>query len=265
MRACSKCGQEKPPEAFGKDKAGPDGLMRRCRQCLAGHDLYRKRDPEKIRESNQRWYANQTPEQKTERQEKHIVTRRAWRKLGGNDLKRKERAYALAWYYANRNYAAEKDREERGLRRDRERRLLDSQGEPRRERAREASRICYARHREDYLRANKKWREAHPEKNAAKAQRRYQRLGTLGRFTAEEWASLKKMYGERCLCCGMSSPHISLSPDHVISVARGGSGDIGNIQPLCRTCNQRKGTRSTDYRPQWAWLFADDSSLAGEI
>lgn len=74
------------------------------------------------------------------------------------------------------------------------------------------------------------------------------KLGASGNFTRTEWLALVERYDHRCLCCGEQEPAIELSFDHVLPLGRGGSNDIGNIQPLCLTCNQRKQTGTTDYR-----------------
>ena len=53
------------------------------------------------------------------------------------------------------------------------------------------------------------------------------------------------LYGEKCLKCG-SNKNIQL--DHIVPVVKGGSNDISNLQPLCKTCNTSKGTKTEDYR-----------------
>jgi len=57
----------------------------------------------------------------------------------------------------------------------------------------------------------------------------------------EEWKELKKKYNYTCLMCGKKEPEIKLSIDHIIPVSEGGTNWIENIQPLCRSCNSKKG------------------------
>ena len=66
-----------------------------------------------------------------------------------------------------------------------------------------------------------------------------------GSFTSQEWEELCSKYDYKCLACGEARP---LAADHVIPISLGGASDIRNIQPLCKSCNSKKYTKSTDYR-----------------
>ncbi len=109
---------------------------------------------------------------------------------------------------------------------------------------------------------NKKWRRENPDKvrgrtsrwqreNPSKANektRRYQSRKAIagGSYSADEWEALVEHYGNRCLCCGRTD--VKIVVDHVVPVTKGGSSNIDNIQPLCQSCNSRKGTKTIDYR-----------------
>lgn len=95
--------------------------------------------------------------------------------------------------------------------------------------------------------ADRRWRANNPEKARAWTLRNnHRRRAVEGAFTTAEWVALCARYGNRCLCCGSSDR--PLTPDHVIPISRGGTNWIADIQPLCLPCNQRKGTKTIDYR-----------------
>ncbi len=75
------------------------------------------------------------------------------------------------------------------------------------------------------------------------------RRGATGKHTEKQWIALKEQYGHMCLCCKKTEPFIELTRDHVIPLSKGGSDNIGNIQPLCRACNSQKWAFDFDYRP----------------
>ncbi|MCA1840201.1 MAG: HNH endonuclease [Actinobacteria bacterium] len=74
-----------------------------------------------------------------------------------------------------------------------------------------------------------------------------------GSHTPDEWSALCKEFGNQCLKCERDD--VRLTKDHVIPVSKGGTNDIGNIQPLCQSCNASKKDKHIDYRP--AYVKAD--------
>lgn len=80
---------------------------------------------------------------------------------------------------------------------------------------------------------------------SATHQRRYEKAQQSAGFTEIQFRDLCGYYGYVCLCCGEQR---KLTADHVIPLSRGGTNDIDNIQPLCRSCNTKKGTKTVDYR-----------------
>ena len=82
------------------------------------------------------------------------------------------------------------------------------------------------------------------------ANRRNRIMNNGGKTTLDDWRSICDFYGNRCLMCGAPGDFQSLTMDHIVPVAKGGSNNPDNIQPLCHSCNSRKGTRTIDFRPQ---------------
>lgn len=73
--------------------------------------------------------------------------------------------------------------------------------------------------------------------------RRYVASATISRKSVREEVFDK--HGNYCLKCGNA---YDLAIDHIISVKNGGSNEIDNLQPLCKSCNSGKGARNIDYR-----------------
>lgn len=76
--------------------------------------------------------------------------------------------------------------------------------------------------------------------------RRVKKMQNGGIYTLLEWIALCAKFGNRCLCCGRDD--VQLTVDHIVPVSMGGSNDISNIQPLCKSCNSRKHQKIVDYR-----------------
>lgn len=101
----------------------------------------------------------------------------------------------------------------------------------------------------------RRYRQENPDMIKAKKHRReVRKRGNGGSFSSVEWQALKADHDYRCLCCGKTEEQIiteqgyGLTPDHVLPIAKGGTGDIENIQPLCKLCNSRKSDKTIDYR-----------------
>jgi len=77
---------------------------------------------------------------------------------------------------------------------------------------------------------------------------RTKRKGNGGSYSVGEWETLKAQFNWTCWICGKGEPTIKLTVDHIIPVSRGGSSNIENIQPLCRSCNSRKKDRPNPAR-----------------
>lgn len=125
------------------------------------------------------------------------------------------------------------------------------------------NRIYWEAHLDQEREATRRWRKENPDKvrerrrlyrkanpdkmREIKHRRRARKQNAPGKgFTEAEFTMLCEGYGNRCLCCGRDD--IPLTRDHIVPLFGGGADEISNIQPLCHSCNARKGTKSTDYR-----------------
>jgi hypothetical protein len=136
---------------------------------------------------------------------------------------------------------------------------------------RAAARRAYSRkyrfgHLGQVTAANHQWLQDNPERFKELVRKnRALKYGLTRWLTAEQWTTLKEAYGNRCLCCGrhedeLRAAGLTLSPDHVIPLEKGGLCCPENIQPLCHArrkgvrwgCNNAKHLGMTDYRPSKA-------------
>lgn len=90
-------------------------------------------------------------------------------------------------------------------------------------------------------------------------QRCVRKRGNGGSHTLQQWEELKRRYFYLCLCCKRQEPFVALTEDHIVPLILGGSNDISNIQPLCRSCNSRKHASTIDYRTDLAILGTNQS------
>ena len=85
------------------------------------------------------------------------------------------------------------------------------------------------------------------------AETRSERLSAArekGTHTKEQWEDMKSFFGG-CVICGKSIDEVKITKDHIVPIYQGGSDSITNLQPLCSSCNSRKGPDNHDYRIDW--------------
>lgn len=117
----------------------------------------------------------------------------------------------------------------------------------------------YRRNRAMKLAASAEYSRTHrATKNASEKRRRARIRANGGAHSFSDWVSLVLHYDLRCLGCGVTPVGglDGLTRDHIIPISLGGGNEIGNIQPLCHSCNTSKGQDTTDYRPRWDALIA---------
>lgn len=101
----------------------------------------------------------------------------------------------------------------------------------------------------DMVAYRKEYKKNHKDQVANhKRLRRARKYDAGGSHTGYEWETLKAQYNWTCRMCLKTEPDIKLTEDHIIAISKGGSDNIENIQPLCRSCNAKKGTKV--WKPQ---------------
>lgn len=99
-----------------------------------------------------------------------------------------------------------------------------------------------------------------PKDNARLRSERLAEARRKARHSPEEWGVLVEICGRACVRCGATG---QLVRDHILPIYRGGDDGIGNIQPLCVSCNSSKGPDGTDHRPP-DWLARLSDALGRE-
>ena len=241
-KRCTKCGEILPrtPEYFYRQSESPDGLRPQCKACYRTwrEEHYKRPGVLERKHEQDREYRNR-PEERARRRE----YAKQYRAENRERIQEVEKQYRI-------------ENREKGRERGRKWRALPGA----RERATAKQRRWRAENRDRELELARERHKKNPEKNTARMQRYLaKKAQNGGSFTGEEWLALCEAYDNRCLWCGESKP---LTADHIVPVSEGGSSDIGNIQPLCRSCNSRKGTQSIDFRIAHDILHGCDEPVA---
>lgn len=217
-KQCSQCGEVKPLTDFASSKISRDGKEWECKACKNMRSrLHYAANKSRLQQQHAEYYAKNArtilDHQREYRKSPAVVERHKKYRLAHRD---QFRLKSKRW------------KEENG-----DRVLL------------------YRVKNRDRLREQRRlWHTKNMGKvRAIVHKRRARELGNGGSFTSAEWEALCTKHGNRCLACGKEG---ALTVDHVLPVSKGGTGDIGNIQPLCLPCNLKKYDRHIDYRPAGA-------------
>lgn len=219
-KKCRQCGKTKPISEFKKNKASKNGIDNLCREC-ANEKLqqWRASHPEKTRQFNKSSHR------------KHY--------LNNTDVVLEK----------NRKWA----KENQGKVRERRRKWADDNPEKMKHSKKKWLEANIEKMRQIVRVSSLKWAKNNPEKRQVNERnRRARKLGNGGSITFQEWEDLKKHYDYTCLACGQREPYIKLTIDHVLPLKLGGKNVIENSQPLCKSCNSKKGARYIDYRKRTA-------------
>lgn len=108
--------------------------------------------------------------------------------------------------------------------------------------------------------ANARWTGG-DQTDGTHSHKRHERLYAArkrGRHTPMEWMAMLNFCGNKCGKCGSKK---NVCKDHILAIVLGGSDAIDNLQPMCGSCNSRKGNDTTDFRPVgWRDLFSCDEA-----
>ena len=228
VKACTKCGEVKPLGKFTKDKSKSDGLYSSCKSCKhANNRAYYEANRDTISEKAAAW-VKANPQ-------RAAATKRAYREANGEQLKANKRAY----YEANRERINAKHRAYHEANKDKIKDYRRAHYEANREEMIAKMQAWYEANRGRVYARVRAWQLANPEATLDYANRRRARKKANGVYAITD-KELRRIYSSPCAACGSFN---RIEADHVIPIARGGHHGIGNLQPLCKSCNCSKGDR----------------------
>ena len=107
------------------------------------------------------------------------------------------------------------------------------------EKSRAIQRKSYYKNRETNLARMKNWQQNNLGYFVICDSKRRAKLKDNGIFEISK-KDLTRLMNSCCLNCGTFE---NIQIDHIVPIARGGQHSIGNLQPLCKPCNQNKNTK----------------------
>lgn len=216
-KRCCRCDQIKPAAQFPKARRERDGLKAYCKACaaVARHDWYLRNREREIQKTVQ------------------------WQRA--NPQKRSALAKAVYWS----NVDSRRERNRLSYRKHRSARLAAGRAAyaKRREKMLAQMAARYAAGPEPKREYARQWRARNPDKSRAIQYASYaKRKAAQGAHSPQQWDEVVRYFNGACAYC--LTPTQVLAREHVVPLSAGGSDDIENIVPACRSCNSRKNARS---------------------
>ena len=97
---------------------------------------------------------------------------------------------------------------------------------------------------ESYIIAQRRYEKS--DKGRLSKQMRHHANKTLGIINSDLWKIKCEILNNQCQLCKAYMSNNLVSVDHIIPVVKGGTHEISNLQPLCKSCNSRKGSKSME-------------------
>lgn len=222
MKACKKCGIEKPESDFHPHGSTRDRLRPACKKCTVSQNKnWAKKNPERYAKGISDWW-------KANPEKLAVKTRRraesGYFKEYAASHKEQVNARRAAWYENNKE------------------RLL-----PIREKwmaeNKEKMRAYYSQWRKDNPHLIRKYNHA----------RRAANISAPGNYTSGEAFAILMAQDHKCAnpYCGDDLKIVEKHLDHRVPLANGGSNSIENLQWLCAPCNLSKGSKD-----EAVWLLS---------
>lgn len=251
MKQCRTCEVWKGERSYSVNKKNKlDGLNTECRECSS---IRSKRNKAKIKDklaayakdyhaTHREKRANQKLEWQKKNPDKKSAQDKRYRARHKEKVDAKVREYAKAHAEEIREYQKKYQIENKEA----IKRVCAEWRKRNPEIVRRNSAKTRSKNRLKCNARSRDWARKHPKKILSYVHtRRARKRSAPGTYTDAEFQALCTDCGNICLRCGQLAP---LTVDHVIPLSKGGSNDISNLQPLCKSCNSSKGTKSTDYR-----------------
>ena len=219
QKKCSKCNLKKEYDCFHKNKKSSDGFVSQCKECV------KLRTQEYYRENKAKINMKSVEKYKENRDE---IIEKSCKYYENN--KEKIAKYKARYQVSNKENLAIKKSIYYGNNKDK---------------CIESSKEWMINNRDKWLRIQSKSRFKNRDKiNAHRHKRRV--IASEGDLTGSQWKEIKLSNNYSCVHCGKREPNIKLTIDHIVPLSKGGLHTMSNVQPLCKSCNSKKGNRSNE-------------------